>query len=120
VQVTQGIGTDYNKEKFAITLDEADLIRLANEYGIAQEMSQLTTAQAMLLLTTEAERFVLVQAPKFGRPVEDWTDDRGAVHPGVRRQIADNREKFATALTFVTGLALEETRKRVGLSPGAS
>jgi hypothetical protein len=103
MQVTQGISNDYAKDKFSITLDETDLIRIANEYGLAQTPEQLTTVQVMLLLTTEAERFVLVQAPKYGRDVET-----------VRRQIQENREQFATALTLATGLTLEETRKKIG------
>jgi hypothetical protein len=74
-------------------------------------MTQLTTLQAMLLLAGEAERFVLVQAPKYGKPVEDLPDGT----PGVRSQIRENRDSFATALSLVTGLTLDETRKRVGL-----
>ena len=113
MHVTQGISTEYSKEKFAILLDETDLIRLMNEYGIEQEPEKLTTVQAMLLLTTEAERFVLVQAPKYGKPVEDQPDGT----KGIRTLLAENREQFVTALTLATGWTLEESRKRAGLEP---
>lgn len=100
MEVRQGISTEYAKEKFDVTLDETDLIRLANEYGISAD--QLTTTTAYLLLTLEAERFVLVQSPKYGRSVEE-----------VRGQLRTNREQFATALSLATGLSQEEMLKRV-------
>lgn len=104
MEVRAGIATQYGAEKFDITLDENDLRRLASEYGFYADPAEngCTTLQAYLLLTLEAERFILVQAPKYGRPVDQ-----------VRAQIAENREQFAAALTMVTGLSLDETRKRV-------
>jgi hypothetical protein len=83
-------------------LDETDLSRLASEYGIAQTPEQLPTREAYMLLALEAERFVLVQAPKYGRPVES-----------VKAQIRSNREQFASVLAAVTGLSVAECMKRV-------
>lgn len=104
MEVQQGIANDYGKDKFAITLNEVDLQRICTQYKITQPPGELDTVTAMLLLSLEAERFVLVQAPKYGRDVEE-----------VRQQIAANRESFATALTMATALSLEETRKMAGL-----
>jgi hypothetical protein len=105
MEVRQGISTDYAKEKWDITLDETDLQRLRHEYGqlfgdpdIIKE--PVPTWLAMMLLTLEAERFVLVQAPKFGRDVA-----------AVKEQLRANRESFATAMSTATGLTLDETRK---------
>lgn len=81
-------------------------MRLANEYGFYATPGEngIDIKSAFVLLTLEAERFVLVQSPKFGRDV--------AV---VRSQLVDNREQFAQVLVGVTGLELEECRKRAGL-----
>lgn len=103
--VTMGIShPDYAREKFSITLDETDLERICVQYGLFKR-DELTTDQAMLLLTTEAERFVLVQAPKYGRDIEV-----------VREQLRQNRECMSTVLTAITALTLDETRKTVGLA----
>jgi hypothetical protein len=102
MEVHQGIATDYGQKKFDVTLDETDFDRLSVEYGFT---TQATTLQAWLLLTLEAERFVLVQSPKFGSKAE-------AVIP----QIKENREQFAGILAELTGLDLSECRKRAGLS----
>jgi hypothetical protein len=102
-----GISTDYSRERFDCGLGEEDLQRLAAEYGF--DASHLTCGQAMHLLTVEAERYVLVQAPKFGRPVEQ-----------VVAQLRANREEFAVALVDVTGRELEEMRKMLKLPPAGS
>jgi hypothetical protein len=106
MEVHQGIATDYGQDKFDVSLDETDLARLANEYGFYGSPSEngLTTLQAWVLLTLEAERFVLVQSPKYGRDMAQ-----------VVTQIQANREQFATILVEVTGLELGECRKRAGL-----
>jgi len=108
MQVYQGIGTEYGQDKFGITLDETDLARLASDYGFyaTPRENGVTIDQAYRLLTLEAERYVLVQAPKFGRPVEQIMPQLWG--PG------GNREQFAAILTEVTGLELPECRKRVG------
>jgi len=109
MEVRQGISTDYAKERFDISLDETDLARLAQEYGFyAREQEHgLNTLQVCRLLTLEAERFVLVQAPKYGRDT--------AV---VIEQLRANREQFAAVLVELTGVKLAEMRKRVGLPEG--
>jgi hypothetical protein len=104
MEVHQGIATDYGQDKFDVSLDEADLVRMCNEYGIVPDPPNLTTLQAWLLLTLEAERFVLVQSPKYGRDMAK-----------VVTQIQANREQFANILVEVTGLELGECRKRAGL-----
>jgi hypothetical protein len=108
MQVYQGIGTEYGHDKFGITLDETDLARLANEFGFYTSPGEngVTTDQAYRLLSIDAERYVLVQAPKFGRKIEDVMAQLWG--PG------GNREQFATILVEVTGLELSECRKRVG------
>ncbi|SRR5712692_829015 len=103
MEVRQGVSTEYGKQRFDITLDETDLVRLCNEYGV-MDPSNLTTVQVYLLLTLEAERFCLVQAPKMGQAAAS-----------VVKQIRANREQFAGLLAEMTGLELAETRKRVGL-----
>lgn len=93
MEVRMGISTDYAKEKFDITLDEADLARLCGEHDISDSQANaMTVAQVFLLLSKEAERYVLVQAPKFGRPAEQ-----------VQEQLAQNREDFAKILVSVKG-----------------
>lgn len=96
-----GISTDYSKERFDCGLGEEDLQRLAAEYGF--DASNLTCGQAMHLLTVEAERYVLIQAPKFGRPADV-----------CMQQLRTNREEFARALADA-GLDRAEARKRLGL-----
>jgi hypothetical protein len=103
-QARMGISTDYSRERFDCGLGEEDLQRLAAEYGF--DASHLTCGQVMRLLTLEAERFVLVQAPKYGRPMEQVMD-----------QLRANREQFAMALAQVAGQDLELMRKRIGLPP---
>ncbi len=102
-EARMGISTDYSRERFDVALDETDLQRLATEYGF-DYAAGLTTMQAVRLLTVEAERYALIQAPKFGRPVD-----------AVRAQLLANREEFAVALADVTGLGLAQTRKQLGL-----
>jgi hypothetical protein len=104
MEIMLGIATDYGQDKFNVSLDETDLMRLACEYGITPDLAQLTTTQVTRLLTLECERFVLIQAPKYGRPVDV-----------VKEQLRGNREQFARALVELTGLELAECRKRVGL-----
>jgi hypothetical protein len=107
MEVRQGISTDYAKERFDISLDETDLARLALEFGIeVYQVRELTTLQACKLLTLDAERFVLIQAPKYGRDT--------AV---VREQLRSNREQFAHALATLKGTELETERKHLGLPP---
>lgn len=108
MEVTQGISTDYAKEKFNVTLDEADLIRLAGEYDLP-EPRKMTTFQACRLLTLEAERFVLIQAPRYGRKADESRDQLWG--PG------GNREQFAAALADVTGRDFEECRRQLRLPP---
>jgi hypothetical protein len=107
MEVRQGISTDYAKDRFDVSLDETDLARLANDYGFYETPREggLSSIQAWLLLTLEAERYVLVQAPKYGRDMAE-----------VVGQIKANREQFATVLAEVTGLELGECRKRVGIA----
>lgn len=102
MEVRQGIATEYAKEKFDVTLDEVDLARLGAEYGF--DPASLSLDQVYLVLTLEANRYVLVQAPKLGRPVED-----------VRAQLRSNREEFAVLLSTIAGMDIDEARKRAGL-----
>jgi hypothetical protein len=120
MEVRNGIRGEFGSDPFDIILDETDLQRLKYEYGrllgdpeAMGNLEEMPTWVAMLLLTLEAERFVLVQAPKYGRPVEDSVNAAGLTVPGIRSQIHANREQFATALATATGLTLEETRKVV-------
>lgn len=102
MQIRQGIATEYAKEKFDITLDESDLIRMAIEYGF--DPKGISQDQVYLLMTLEASRYVLVQSPKYGRPLEQ-----------AREQLAVNREEFASVLAAATGIEMVEARKRAGL-----
>lgn len=113
MDVRQGISTEYNRDSFSITLEEVDLQRLCAQFDLKRD--ELTAEQAMLLLVTEGERYVLVQAPKYGRPVDDLPGRPGT---GVRSQLRANRECMATILTTITALKLEVTRKMVGLEDG--
>lgn len=86
---------------------------MAAQYGFRDG---LTEDQVYTLLTLEAQRYVLVQAPKYGRPLEDQQDGHGGVIPGVKSELLANREQFAATLADITGLEPAEARKRVGLT----
>lgn len=117
MQVEQGIKNDYNRKSWTILLDETDLARMAGEYGFyaAPGENGLTTDQAMLLLSLEAERYVLVQSPKYRseKDMNERSPDEFMVD--VANQITANREQFAGVIAEVTGLELEAARRRVGL-----
>jgi hypothetical protein len=110
MEIRQGISTDYSRERWDIALDETDLARLALEYKYygANPDGDLTTMQAARVLSLEADRFVLVQAPKFGRPYDVCS-----------AQLRENREQFAEVMAGITRRDLSEIRKMMGL-PDAS
>lgn len=102
MEVRDGIATQYAAEKFDITLDETDLARMGHEYGF--EVAALTSDQAYLLLTLQAHRYVLVQAPKYGRE-----------HAVASQGIHDVLEQMAGVLAGIKGSDLQAERKAVGL-----
>lgn len=106
MEVEKGLATDYGQRRFTITLTEADLERLLRQHAPGQQISALDLPEetAYSLLDLEAERYELVQSPKFGEPQES-----------AEARLRANRVQFATQWAAVKGTAVEVEMKRLGL-----
>lgn len=116
MEVKVGLAAEYGAKRFDVNLDETDLLRIIKQHGIGQNDSgvghNLTEIARSLpedavfqLLYLEAERYKLVQAPKFGEPVEL-----------AQAALQDNRRQLADLLAVLKGTSAAAEMKRMGLA----
>lgn len=106
MEVKVGLAAEYGQRRFDVSLDETDLARLMFQHEIAvQDGGHLPEEVVFQLLLLEAERYKLIQSPKFGESTES-----------AMAELRANREEFATWLATAKGTTVEDEKKRLGLA----
>lgn len=105
MEVTVGMASEYGRTRFDVGLGEADLDRLLVEHKCEVLPSALAEEHAFLLLWLEADRYKVVQSPKFG-------EDPAA----AGRALQENRQQFAAVLADIKGTSADAELKRMGMA----
>jgi hypothetical protein len=103
MEVKVGLAAEYGRISFDVGLDESDLARLLAEHKCETKPGELAEEHAFLLLWLEAERYKIIQSPKFG-------EDPAA----AGRALSKNREQFAAILADIKGTSADAELKRMG------
>jgi hypothetical protein len=103
MEIRHGWATEYGKDKFDVSVDETDLERLCNEYGIAPAFqSQLTSEMVFTLLDTLARYLSLREAVRM------TGDDAGAKHAAVTRAQQGKNVHLEVVRRVKAALGIEE------------
>jgi hypothetical protein len=105
VEVKVGLAAEYGRVSFDVGLGEADLARLLVEHQAGTKPSALAEEHVFLLLWLEAERYKIIQSPKFGEPAD-----------ASARALGANRKQFAGVLADIKGTSADAELKRMGVA----
>lgn len=93
MEVSVGLAAEYGRISFDVGLGEPDLARLLVEHHCEVKPDALLEEHAFLLLWLEAERYKIIQSPKFG-------EDPAA----AAKELEMNRQQFADVLGDIKAL----------------